>query len=59
MQDKKEKSHPVRIRDRIFFDIEQFAIDESKRRGRLLTIGEVANELLEQALNDQGEKSGK
>lgn len=50
MQAKKESSKPVRIRETLFFDLEQFTIAESQRRGRLLTIGEVANELLEEAL---------
>ena len=50
MQEKKEQSRPVRIRRDLVDDLEQLAIEESGKRGKLLTIPEIVDEILREAI---------
>ena len=57
MQEKKDGTRPVRIKNDVLDEIESLAIKESARRGHLLSITELVDELLRKALTDQGAKS--
>ena len=50
MQEKKEQTRPVRIRRNVVDDLEQLAIEESRKRGKLLTIPEIVDEILRDAI---------
>jgi hypothetical protein len=50
MQEKKEQSRPVRVRRDVVDDLEQLAIEESRKRGKLLTIPEIVDEILRDAI---------
>lgn len=59
MQEKKRETKTVRIEQKLIDTIEKIAITESNERGELMTIPQMVDELLHEAINNRGEEPGK
>lgn len=53
MQEKKRQTKPVRIDEELLTEVEQIAIEESTKRGELLTVPQMVTELIQEGISNR------